>query len=169
MEVYAITTLSAKPCTGFILSGLRCRLQNCLSMTSCYVRKDFCRLTQNKQKSQDEQSCSLLGGTFGTPPQYSCLENPTEEPGRLQSMGSLRVRNDWVTSLSLFTFMHWEKEMVTNSSVLAWRIPGKGEPGGLPSMGSHRVGHDWSDLAAAAYHWLNVRYWQLKDDTTECS
>ena len=29
-----------------------------------------------------------------------------------------------------------------NSSVLAWRIPGKGEPGGLPSMGSHRVGHD---------------------------
>ena len=31
---------------------------------------------------------------------------PWEEPGRLQSMGSLRVRHDWVTSLSLFTFMH---------------------------------------------------------------
>ena len=31
----------------------------------------------------------------GTPLQYSCLENPwTEEPGRLQSMGSLRVRHD---------------------------------------------------------------------------
>ena len=31
------------------------------------------------------------------PLQYSCLENPmdgTEEPGRLQSMGSLRVRHD---------------------------------------------------------------------------
>ena len=28
-------------------------------------------------------------------PQYSCLENPwTEEPGRLQSMGSLRVGHD---------------------------------------------------------------------------
>ena len=40
--------------------------------------------------------------------------------------------------------------MATDSSVLAWRIPGTGEPGGLPSMGSHRVGHDWSDLAAAA-------------------
>ena len=40
--------------------------------------------------------------------------------------------------------------MATDSSVLAWRIPGMGEPGGLPSMGSHRVGHDWSDLAAAA-------------------
>ena len=40
--------------------------------------------------------------------------------------------------------------MATDSSVLAWRIPGMGEPGGLPSMGSHRVGHDWSNLAAAA-------------------
>ena len=30
-----------------------------------------------------------------------------EESGRLQSMGSLRARHDWVTSLSLFTFMHW--------------------------------------------------------------
>ena len=40
--------------------------------------------------------------------------------------------------------------MATHSSVLAWRIPRKGEPGGLPSMGLHRVGHDRSDLAAAA-------------------
>ena len=74
-----------------------------------------------------------------------------EEPGRLQSIGSLRVRHDWATSLSLFTF-HFhalEKEMATHSGVLAWRIPGTGKPGGLPSMGSHRVGHDWSDLAIA--------------------
>ena len=34
----------------------------------------------------------------------------TEEPGRLQSMGSLRVRHDWETSLSLFTFMHWRRK-----------------------------------------------------------
>ena len=34
----------------------------------------------------------------------------TEEPGRLQSMGSLRVKQDWVTSLSLFTFMHWRRK-----------------------------------------------------------
>ena len=82
----------------------------------------------------------------------------TEEPARLQSMGSLRVGHDWATSLSLFTFtFHFhalEKEMATHSSVLAWRIPGMGEPGGLPSMGSHRVGHDWSDLAAAAAAWM---------------
>ena len=66
-----------------------------------------------------------------------------EEPGRLQSMGSLRVRHDWVTSLAL------EKEMATHSSVLAWRIPGTGKPGGLLSMG-RTVRHDWSNLAAAA-------------------
>ena len=33
-----------------------------------------------------------------------------EEPGRLQSMGLLRVRHDWATSLSLFTFMHWRRQ-----------------------------------------------------------
>ena len=50
------------------------------------------------------------------------------------------------TRLSDFTFtFHFhalEKEMATDSSVLAWRIPGPGEPGGLPSLWSHRGGHD---------------------------
>ena len=52
--------------------------------------------------------------------------------------------------------------MATQSSVLAWRIPGTGEPGGLPSMGSHRVGHDWSDLAAAAIQetWVRSLGWE---------
>ena len=34
----------------------------------------------------------------------------TEEPGRLQSVGSLRVGHDWVTSLSLFPFVHWRSK-----------------------------------------------------------
>ena len=85
----------------------------------------------------------ITGGGNGNPLQYSCLENPInrEEPGRLQSMGSLSQ-----TRLHDFTFTFCfhalEKEMVTHSSVLAWRIPGTGEPGGLPSMGLHRVRHD---------------------------
>ena len=41
-----------------------------------------------------------------------------------------------------FHFHALEKEMATQSSVLAWRIPGTAEPSGLPSMGLHRVGHD---------------------------
>ena len=48
--------------------------------------------------------------------------------------------------LSDFTFtFHFpalEKEMVTRSSVLAWKIPWAEEPGGLQSMRSLRVGHD---------------------------
>ena len=38
------------------------------------------------------------GGGHGNPVQYSCLESPMDrEPGRLQSMGSQRVRHDLVT------------------------------------------------------------------------
>ena len=61
----------------------------------------------------------------------------TEEPGRLQSMGSLRVGRD-----RGLHFHALEKEMAAHSSVLAWRIPGTGESGGLLSVGSHRVGQD---------------------------
>ena len=57
-----------------------------------------------------------------------------EEPGRLQSMGSLSQ-----TRLSNFPFtfhLHaLEQETATHSSVLAWRIPGTGEPRGLPLWG----------------------------------
>ena len=35
-----------------------------------------------------------------------------------------------------------EKEMATDSSIHAWKIPWTKEPGGLQSMGSQRVGHD---------------------------
>ena len=63
----------------------------------------------------------------------------TEDPGRLQSMGSQRGLSD---STFTFHFHALEKEMATHSSVLAWRIPGTGEPGGLPSMGLYRVGHN---------------------------
>ena len=44
-----------------------------------------------------------------------------EEPGGLQSMGSLRVGHDWVTSLSLFTFMHWRRQWHPTPALL----PGK--------------------------------------------
>ena len=74
----------------------------------------------------------------------------TEEPGRLQSMGSLRVGHNWAPSLSLSTFMHWRRKWQPTPVFLPGESQGRGEPGGLPSMGSYRVGHDWSDLAAAA-------------------
>ena len=90
----------------------------------------------------------------------------TEEPGRLQSMGSQRVGHDWATSLSLHGILGLprgsvskespcnpgtqvqslgqedplEKEMTTHSSILAWEIPWIEEPGGLQSMGSEELG-----------------------------
>ena len=83
---------------------------------------------------------------------------PVLLPGKSHGQRNLVRCSPWVARswswLRDFTFtFHFyalEKEMATQSSVLAWRIPGTGEPGGLPSMGSHRVGHDWLDLAAAA-------------------
>ena len=44
----------------------------------------------------------------------------TEEPGRLQSMGSMRVGHDWATSLSLFTFMHWRRKWQPTPVFLPW-------------------------------------------------
>ena len=52
------------------------------------------------------------------------------------------MQETWVWSLG------WEdpleKEMVTHSSILAWRIPWMEKPGKLQSMGLQRVRHDWA-------------------------
>ena len=74
----------------------------------------------------------------------------TEEPGRLQSMGSLGVGHDWVASLSLFTFMHWRREWQPTPVFLPGKSQGRGNLVGCRLWG-RRVGQD---LAAAAY---NVR------------
>ena len=61
----------------------------------------------------------------------------TEEPGGLQSRGSLRVRHNFPFSLSCTG--------EGNGSPLQCSClenPRDGEPGGLLSMGSHRAGHD---------------------------
>ena len=50
----------------------------------------------------------------------------TEEPGRLQSMGLLRVGHDWATSLSLFTFMHWRRQWQPTPVFLPGESQGQG-------------------------------------------
>ena len=67
-----------------------------------------------------------------------------EEPRRLQSMGLLRVRPNWATSLSLFTFMHWRWK---------WQLtplffPGESEGWGS-LVGWHLWGHTESDTTEA--------------------
>ena len=49
-----------------------------------------------------------------------------EEPGRLQSMWSLRVGQDWATSLSLFTFMHRRRKWQPTPVFLPGESQGRG-------------------------------------------
>ena len=49
-----------------------------------------------------------------------------EEPGGLQSTGSLRVGHDWATSLSLFTFMHWRRKWQPTPEFLPGESQGQG-------------------------------------------
>ena len=68
----------------------------------------------------------------------------TEEPGRLQSMGSLRVGYNLATSLSLFTFLHWRRK---------WQPTPVFLPGESQGQGSLVVCHLWgcteSDMTEA--------------------
>ena len=68
----------------------------------------------------------------------------TEEPGRLQSMGSRRVRHDWATSLSLFTFLHWRRKWQPTPVFL----PGESQGWGS-LVGFHLWGRKESDTTEA--------------------
>ena len=67
-----------------------------------------------------------------------------KEPGRLQSMGSLRVRHNWATSLSLFTFLHWRRKWQPTPVFL----PGESQ-GWRSLVGCHLWGRTESDTTEA--------------------
>ena len=68
----------------------------------------------------------------------------TEEPGRLQTMELRRVRHDWATSLSLFTFMHWRRKWQPTPVFL----PGESQ-GWRSLVGCHLWGRTESDTTEA--------------------
>ena len=71
----------------------------------------------------------------------------TEEPGRpgrLQSMGLLRVGHDWATSLSLFTFMYWRRKWQPTPVFLPGESQGRGS-----LVGCHLWGCTESDTTEA--------------------
>ena len=70
----------------------------------------------------------------------------TEGPGRLQSMGSLRVGHDWVTSLSLFSFMYWRRKWQPTPVFLP------GESQGLGSLVGCRL---WGRTESGTTEWLS--------------
>ena len=68
----------------------------------------------------------------------------TEEPGRLQFMGSLRVWHYWATSFSLFTFMHWSRKWQPTPVFLLGESQGRGS-----LVGCHLWGRTESDTTEA--------------------
>ena len=68
----------------------------------------------------------------------------TEEPGRLQTIGSRRVGHDWATSLSLFPFMHWRRKWQPTPVFLPRESQGRGS-----LVGCHLWGHTESDTTEA--------------------
>ena len=79
-----------------------------LNTPACLWLNVACFL-QGKWKLQE--TVPTIGEGNGTHSSTLAWKIPwTEEPGGLQSMGSLGVGHDWVTSLSLFTFMHWRRK-----------------------------------------------------------
>ena len=79
----------------------------------------------------------------------------TEEPGVLQSMGSLRVGHDSVTSLSLFTFMHWRRKWQPTPVFLPGESQGWGSLGGYHLWG--RTESDTTEATQQQQQQQNIR------------
>jgi len=67
-----------------------------------------------------------------------------EKAGRLQSMGSLRVGHDCMTSLSLFTFMYWRRKWQPTLVFLPGESQGRGS-----LVGCRLRGRTESDMTEA--------------------
>ena len=104
-----------------ILGNLNCRKWNLRQ------RREYCKVTL-------DSTPVLLPGKISW----------TEEPGGLQSMGSLRVRHDWETLLSLFTFMHWRRKWQPTPLFLPGESQGRGS-----LVGCRLWGHRESDTTEA--------------------
>ena len=70
------------------------------------------------------------------------------------------MRDTWVQSLGQEDLL--EKEMVTHSSILAWKIPWTKKPGRLQAMGSQRVGHDWATSLLLSFTFVCQLYFKKK-------
>jgi len=97
---------------------------------------------------------------LGLPPHSSTLAWKIpwmEEPGRLQSMGSLRVGHDWATSLWLFTFMHWRRKWQPTPVFLPGESQGQGS-----LMGCRPWGCTESDRTTTTINYLQMRKLKLR-------
>ena len=97
----------------------------------------------------------------------------TDEPGGLQSMGSLGVGHDWATSLSLFTFMHGRRKWQPTPVFLPGESRGWGRLVGCRLWG--RTESDTTEVTKQQQqqqqqthihkHILNYRLWTTLDNS----
>jgi len=80
-----------------------------------------------------------------------------KEPDGLQSVGSLRVRHDWATSLSLFTFMHWRRKWQPTPVFLPGKSHKQRNLGAYNPWGLKRVRHNWVTKQQQHVRWLGGR------------
>ena len=112
------------------------RDQTCISFFSCVAGRFFTSQSLGKPRF------SVVIYFIHTPASTLAWKTPwMEEPGRLQSMGSLRVRHGGVTSLSLLTFMHWRRKWQPTPVFLPGESQGWGSLVGC-HLRWHRVRHN---------------------------
>ena len=86
-----------------------------------------------------------------------------KEPGRLQSMGSLRVGHDWATSLSLFTIMHWRRKWQP-TPVFCLENPRDGEAWRAAVYGitESRTRLKWLSSSSLSFIFITLEGWSKK-------
>ena len=121
------------------------------------TRSNLYIITLNKEKAMAPHSSTLA------------WKIPwTEEPGRLRSMGSLRVGHDWATSLSLFTFMHWRRKWQPTPVFLSGESQGQGSLVGCRLWGrTESDGWKWFGTLNK-YKGLYQSALQVSDSTFVC-
>ena len=85
-----------------------------------------------------------------------------EEPGGLQSMGSLGVRHDWATSLSLFTFIHWRRKWHPTPVFLPGESQGQGSLVGCSPW-------DWKESTRLSNFTFTFHFYHLAYVHPRCS
>ena len=124
-------TFKSTICINIILSYLNADLQSLIKFKLCSDLKEI-------KNTISEKAMAPYSSTLAWKIPWA------EEPCRLQSMGSQRVRHDWATSLSLFTFTHWRRKWQPTPVFLPGESQGQGS-----LVGCHLCGCTESDMTEA--------------------
>ena len=133
-----------------MLMGLH--LNFCLGPCICWCssKEPVCQWRRRERHVFNPWVRKIPGGRNGNPLQYTCLEKPwTEKPGKLQSMGSQRVRHDWTHAhTNTHTHTHTYTPHIFGGDLICltgtgWRKAENTPQFHLPSPTSHCQAHSY--------------------------